>query len=383
GNFDKKINVNTNDELGTLADSMNYMSKTLKKTINNLYEEKNKLKKILTGMKEGVLAINSSGKIILFNESVKNILDVNENLNNKNLFASDIIKKEKVIKTYQESFENKKVVSNEMNLYNKEGKITKKILLNCSPIYINDDYFLGIVGLFENITKRWEYEQLQKDFVANVSHELKTPLSSIKGSAEVLFDGILNNEKKKKDYLKTIVKETERLEKLVNKILDLSELEANGFLQESINLNKFLKNISIFLKKRSDNENRKVDIVLPKEKLFVKINRDRLKQVLLNLFDNADKFSDESEIIEIGAKKIKNEVKVWVKDNGIGIPKNEIDNIWDRFYKIDKSRNPAKKGSGLGLAIVKKIIEESSGRVFVKSEYGKGSIFGFYLSLEK
>ncbi|MGM0437723.1 MAG: ATP-binding protein [Bacillota bacterium] len=385
GNFNKKIKVNSNDELGTLAESMNYMSDKLKSTIDNLHKEKNKLEKILIGMEEGVLVIDSKYKIVLFNDSVKNLLNFVNPSEQKNLYLTNSLEKNKVINSFKKSLEEKETITRELNIYDEKEKIDKRILLHCSPIYIQNNYCWGVVGLFQDITKRWKFEQLQKDFVANVSHELKTPLSSIKGSAEILLDNILKNPKKEEEYLKTIIKETNRLEGLVNKILDLSELEAAdfNFNEKLININKLIKNIVGIFKKDLYCSNRKLNIVLPEKDFYIKASKERLKQVLLNLIDNAHKFSDETEIIEIGAKKVNNEIKVWIKDNGIGIPKNELNNIWNRFYKIDKARRPSNKGSGLGLAIVKEIIEQNGGKVFAKSTLGEGSTFGFYLPLKE
>ena len=384
GNFEKRIKMDNDDELGTLAESMNYMSDTLKKTIDDLSEEKNKLKHILTGIEEGVLAVNSKGKIVLINNSAKKILGFNKNPENNNMFLVDVIDKKEILDIYKESLSKKELQSRELNIYNNNENIKKRILLHCSPIFIRENDFWGVVGLFQDITNRWKFEQLQKDFVANVSHELKTPLSSIKGSAEVLLDDILKDPNKKKEYLITIVKEADRLEGLVNNILELSELEVPDFdsNKEVININLFIKNIVNIFDKKFIESNREINIKLPEEKLKVKANKEKIKQVLLNLLDNAHKFSNKNQIIEIGAKKINNQIKVWIKDNGIGIPENELDNIWERFYKVDKARTPSKKGSGLGLSIVKEIIEQNGGKVFADSSLGKGSTFGFLLPVK-
>ncbi|MFP4662217.1 MAG: sensor histidine kinase, partial [Halanaerobiales bacterium] len=240
----------------------------------------------------------------------------------------------------------------------------------------------GVVALFQDISERWRFEQLQKDFVANVSHELKAPLSSIKGAGEILLDKVIVEPAKQDEYLKMIVEETDRLEDLVDDILILSELDANtsNYSRAKISVNDLLKKVSRIFRKIMDQENYSLQIILSEENIYIRESEEKLKQVLLNLLENAYKFSAGGSI-ELGVEYLKNELKFWVKDNGIGIPENELENIWERFYKVDKAHTPGKSGSGLGLSIVKQTIEDSGGRVFVESEYGNGSTFGFYLPL--
>lgn len=377
GQYGETVSVKENNEIGTLAESINYMSKTLEETVNNLVEEKNKLKYILTGMDEGVLTINEENEIILINVSARDLFNIHQkDIEKKRL--EDCIKNQEIIKVFKNSNQQKQEIQKE--LFVEQSGRRKRILVHCTPVFIDDNFF-GIVGLMQDISKRWRFEQLQKDFVANVSHELKAPLSSIRGAGEVLLDNVIKDPAKKEEYLKIILEEANRLEDLVNNILDLSELEGHSSDYNAGKVDAFQlvsQVTNIFRKKLRENKQR-LKIVNKEKDVYISADSERIKQVLLNLLDNAVKFSPENSVIEIGVKKQKGKVKFWVEDNGVGIPQKEQENIWERFYKVDKAHTPDDSGSGLGLSIVKKIVEKYGGEVFLESEPGEGSTFGFYL----
>ncbi|MFW5787906.1 MAG: ATP-binding protein [Halanaerobiales bacterium] len=378
GNFGQTVEVDEEDEIGTLAESLNYMSSTLKNTINDLTEEKNKLQHVLAGMEEGVLAVNSLGEVVLVNRAAQNFLNINTGKPvGKDLFS--ITEDKKIINMYSTTLDNKRVIKDEFT-YSGNGK-KRRALLHCNPIYDEDDNFWGVVGLFQDITERWRFEQLQQDFVANVSHELKAPLSSIRGAGEVLLDDIIDKPEKKREYLAMILDETNRLENLVNKILNLSELDTKRtkIKLESVNVEEIINEVTRIFTRSIEDGKFNFEQVFPAEAIKAKGNKTKLKQVLLNLLDNAVKFSEEGGKIILGAESKNKRVKFWVKDEGQGIPLDEQENIWTRFYKVEKAHTPGESGSGLGLSIVKQIIEESDGEVFVDSEPGEGTIIGFYL----
>lgn len=380
GAFGKTVSVEEKNEIGTLARSINYMSQKLNQTIDNLMEERNKLRHILTGMEEGVIAINDREEIILINNSARTFLDIKEKDSEKTRM-SHIIKNQEIKDIFKESTDNKRELQKEFYIKNERENKKKRVLVHCTPIFIEDDFF-GVVGLIHDISRRWRFEQLQKDFVANVSHELKTPLSSIKGAGEVLLDDVLQNPEQKKEYLNIILEEADRLKELVNNILKLSEVEGKKqeYNARRIEVNKLVSRTARIFKKKNDKAERDINLVLEKEDVFVEGNEKRFKQILFNLLDNAFKFSPADKKVELGVALVENSrVKIWVADQGIGIPAEEQKNIWERFYKVDKAHTPNDNGSGLGLAIVKRIVEKYNGEVFVESEYGKGSQIGFYL----
>ncbi len=378
GSFGKTIELKSNNlEIDDLAKSMNHMSRKLKETMDDLVQEKNKLNYILSGMDEGVLTINSQQEIILINNSLKGMLNL-EDEDTGQMF-DEVINDNSIIKVFEQSLEQNQPSYTEITI--EENKTKKRILIHCTPIYTHRDTLWGVVGIFQDISERWRFEQLQKDFVANVSHELKTPLSSIKGATELLTDEVVESPEDRRRYLKIILDEANGLTNLVDGILDLAEFDSRteAKSKEKLETGETLKNVAFVFKKGVRLDENRLQIKKPEKPILVRANPLNIKQVLLNLLDNAYKFSPENAPIELGALEQDREVKFWVKDQGIGIPKEEIENVWERFYKADKARNRQKSGSGLGLAIVKEIIEQHNGRVFVESKPNEGSTFGFFL----
>lgn len=215
--------------------------------------------------------------------------------------------------------------------------------------------------------------------MANVSHELKSPLSSIKGSVEILLDDIIKDPAEKKEYLKMILKESNSLSHLIDETLTLAEFDAGGveLNKEKINIRDLFENLRVFFK-NIKKENQSLDLELD-EDLSVYANHEKIRQVLINLLSNSVKYSAGDGNIILKAEKIKEQIKNSVADDGIGIPESEQQNIWERFYKVDKARTPGERSSGLGLAIVKQIVKEHQGQVSVESSSGEGSIFSFII----
>ncbi|MCK8823718.1 ATP-binding protein [Fuchsiella alkaliacetigena] len=376
GNFGKQISTDEQGEIKTLAESMNYLSTKLESTIEDLVKERNKLKYILTGMEEGVLAIDEQHQIILVNSAVKELFNLSAV---KGANFTEVIEHSGTKETYLESLATGQSYHEEFSL-NKNGT-PKRLLLHCTPIYTEKEEFWGVVGLFQDISERWRFEQLQKDFVTNASHELKAPLTSIQGSAEILLDGVVDSTVEEQDYLQIILQETNRLTKLVEEILELSEFEAQAgeLVMTEVNVKQLLTDVSTVFNKILIEEEIKLEVEKPTSELYIWANQEKIKQVLLNLLENAYKYSQGEDLIVLAAVAEGERVKFWVQDYGIGVPADELQNIWTRFYKVDKARTPTQEGSGLGLSIVKWIVEAHGGEVFVESELGQGSIFGFYL----
>lgn len=377
GEFGKTIATEKDiEEIDNLGASINQMSITLKETIDNLVEERNKLEYVLTGMDEGVLAINKNREIILINDAAVNLLAGGEQITGQQLQA--VVSDEKVVKMFNNVLEAREFYNNE--IFIEENGIEKRILVHLTPIIIEDSEFWGVVGLFQDISERWRFEQLQKEFIANVSHDLKTPLSSIKGATELLLDDVVDGPEKRAKYLEMIFEESNRLENLVEEILNLEEPAVSGSGRvEKVEVNQLMTEAGMVFEKIISSENLNLEINTVEEECYIRANKEKLKQVLLNLLDNAAKFSPENTIIKMGAEREDDEIKICVSDQGIGISEDELENIWERFYKVDKARTPGEKGSGLGLAIVRQIVNEQGGRVFVKSRPDQGSTFGFYL----
>ena len=374
GNFIEISDAYNTKELKNLTQSINEMSKTLAQNMNNLKEEKNKLNYILSGMEEGVLALNSERKIILLNQSFADVFISQRTAavdNTQNL--KKVINNQQVIKLIEESIEQRKNKSLEVKI-----KDSDKYLLLHSTAIFREGEFWGVVVIFQDISERWRFEKLQNDFVANVSHELKTPLSSIRGAAEIVYDGAVSRKKAKEKYLNMIIEESNRLETMVNNILSISELKSDILHRTKINFSQFLYNLLQDYKSVNSVEQ---DFIYQIEKnIEISIDADKIKRVVINLLDNAVKYSPEDGSIKIILTELDSKVKFAVRDQGPGVPESERKNIWERFYKVNKKGfQSQKRGSGLGLAIVKDIIELHNGRVYQKN-LELGSEFAFILN---
>ncbi|RAK09847.1 two-component system phosphate regulon sensor histidine kinase PhoR/two-component system sensor histidine kinase ResE [Halanaerobium saccharolyticum] len=373
GNFIELKNDHQTEELKNLAESINEMSKTLAQNMNNLKEEKNKLNYILSGMEEGVLALNPDQEIILLNQSFADVF-ISETAKPADPAQSleTLINNQQVITLIEESIAQKENKTLEIKIENSD----KYLLLHSTAIF-REGEFWGVVIIFQDISERWRFEKLQNDFVANVSHELKTPLSSIRGAAEIVYDGAVSRKKAKEKYLNMIIEESNRLETMVNNILSISELKSDILHQTRINFSQFLYNMLQDYKRVNDVEQ---DFVYQlEEDVEIELDADKIKRVVINLLDNAVKYSPPEGEITISLTESGSRVEFTVEDQGPGVPEAERKNIWERFYKINKkSFQSQKRGSGLGLAIVKDIIEMHGGSVYQKN-LEQGSKFAFVL----
>jgi len=380
GDYGKQLELNdesASQEINNLKESFNSLSINLKESITDLTKERNKLKYILTGMEEGVLAVDKTENVIVINNALNRIFYVSKNSvgeNYKNLNMPQQVKD-----SIEVALKNKESIKEEFTLSKEDNKNNnnRRIILRCNPIIMRGEVW-GVVVLFQDISDRWRFEKLQQDFVANVSHELKAPLSSIKGSAEILLDGIIKDKEKEKEYLEIVLNESDRLTELVDEILRLAEYQNQDFIKEkeTVNLKELIEEVSKTFNKSGPLADR-LEVINNAESVNIKASKASLKQVLFNFLDNARKFSAEGSKIKLIVDCDDEDAIVKVIDRGVGIPQDEIDNIWERFYKLDKVRTPGTSGSGLGLSICREIIQNHDGDVFVESEYGKGSTFGF------
>lgn len=336
--------------------------------------EEAKLESVLSSMFEGVLVVDKDGKILIMNPSLRKIFLVNYPPERKsvlevlrNVTIHDII--ERILKG------EKSLVSEEISLINPEERVLK---VNSAPIVRNGNTE-GAILVFHDITELRRLEKLRQDFVANVSHELRTPLTSIKGYAETLLDGALKDERNAKDFIEIIYHDSDRLAKLIDDLLDLSRIESGKLKMVllPVDILEVIKKAFAVLapqaKKKSITINLDSSPDLPK----VLADESRLSQVVLNLLDNAIKYTPEGGKVFIFAFTKEQYVQVDIKDTGIGIPPESLPRIFERFYRVDKARSRQLGGTGLGLSIVKHIVLAHGGQVWVESELEKGSTFSF------
>ncbi|PUU91457.1 ATP-binding protein [Halanaerobium sp.] len=376
GEYGKKVEIKekgASKEIKLLSESINLMSGKLEQTIKSLAEEKNKLKHVLSGMEEGIVAVNSSGRIILTNQSAESLFNFEEDIRDKEI--SEVKLYPEVTEVFEQIISKEKAAQEQL-IISKEDT-NQYYLVHFTAIRLEDDSFWGGVAIFHDISERYRFEKLQREFVANVSHELKSPLSSIRGSVEILLDGIIENPEEKREYLKMILRESNSLSHLIDETLTLAEIDAGGveLNKDQLQIKELFENLKVFFKNiKKDGQSLQIEV---DPGLKVRANREKLRQVLVNLLSNSVKYSAETGRIKLKAEREKAQIRFSVADNGVGIPDSEQKNIWERFYKVDKARTPGDRSSGLGLAIVKQIVKEHQGEVFLESSEGEGSTFSF------
>lgn len=363
GDLGKRASIYNNDEIGSLANTFNNMADQLQSKINDSLDKQNKLEAILESMESGVIALDNNERIILINQYSQKLFDLSDNILGKEI-SSCIIDYD-LINFIREIPD---IDSKEIKLFHPNNK---EIRIKKAPIVSSEGKVIGIVIAVQDITDIKRLENMRSEFVANVSHELKTPLTSIKGFAETLR--YVDDKDTKNKFLGIIDKETERLTNLINDILILSNIEnLHKMESEYFKPSEVIENTIDILKKQANKKN----VTLDFENMFhgeILGSEDKFYQMTLNLIENAIKYSNDCGNVRIVIFKKDNYLIFEVIDNGIGIPQEDIPRIFERFYRVDKSRST--RGTGLGLAIVKHIVKLFNGDITVRSELGKGTVF--------
>lgn len=380
GDFSQTVEVKSDDEIGQLAEMFNLLREKLDFTLSEISNEKNKLETILTYMADGLVAIDLDGAIIHANPAAREMLGIEES---EDLTGA----------TYESLLghlsEGMKLSTIKENCIDEGGQDTFDY--GSTTYAVRYDRFkddegqdVGIIIIMQDITERQKLENMQKDFVANVSHELKTPLTTIKSYTETLLDGALDDKDTAVKFLNIVDMEADRMNRLVKDLLQLSRLD---YRQEKWNIkenniialiNMAITKVEMTAKQKSQQLNKFYDI---NDDIRVLIDRDRFEQVMMNILSNAIKYTQPGGQIDVNAQVEESTVVVVVHDNGIGMAENEIPRIFERFYRIDKARSRAMGGTGLGLAITKQIVEEHHGKIEAESKAGNGTTITITLPL--
>lgn len=371
GDFSQVVSVKSNDEIGRLAEMFNLLREKLDYTLSEISSEKSKLETILKNMADGLLAIDLKGRIILANPSAMVMLSISH---------KDIVEKgyNDIIGKYS-----KNLLFDRIRENCKDGGAHDTFDYSGMSFAVRYDRFkdendedVGIIIVLQDITEQQKLENMQRDFVANVSHELKTPLTTIKSYTETLVEREINDCETIKSFLTIVDAEADRMSRLVRELLQLSRLDykQEKWFKKEINLLNVVKSAVTKVEMTASNKGQHLNCIFDvKHKIMTVIDRDRIEQVLLNILSNAIKYTPDGGRIDIDAFKDDSHAHIIVSDNGIGISEKELSRVFERFYRVDKARSREMGGTGLGLAIAKQIIEEHDGTIGIESQIGKGS----------
>ncbi|WP_160723968.1 two-component system histidine kinase PnpS [Bacillus sp. USDA818B3_A] len=374
GNYRARTKVNRFDDTGMLGSSINMLAENLQELTKVRDMQQDRLSALIENMGAGLILIDSRGFINLVNKGYIDIFQINPSgYLNKQYY--EVIDYEEINQLIAEVFRTEQKVRKQLRL---PLQIERKYFMVYGvPIIGVNNVWKGVLLVFHDISEIKKLEQMRKDFVANVSHELKTPVTSIKGFTETLLDGAMNNKETLQSFLSIILKESDRLESLIRDLLELSKIEQHGFqlnLQQ-VDLTSLLQDVINLLDGKAKVKNIELRFDCKQEEVLVRGDTDRLKQVFINLISNAISYTPADGSVSIILVDLEQMVRILVKDTGVGIGKEDIPRIFERFYRVDRARSRNSGGTGLGLAIVKHLIDAHHGSIRVKSKLGEGSEF--------
>ena len=378
GDYSQVLDMQGNTEITNITNNLNDLSEVIRLTQENLEQESKRLHSILSYMTDGVLATNRRGQITMINDMAKRQLGVeSDDALNQNIL--ELLK-------IEDEYELRDLItqSPEMMIYsqNVNGEYIS-LRVRFALIRRESGFISGLVAVLHDTTEQEKEERERRLFVSNVSHELRTPLTSVKSYLEALDEGALYDPVAP-DFIKVSLNETNRMMRMVTDLLHLSRIDnATSHLDvELINFTAFITFIlNRFDKMRSQDQEKKYELVrdYPITSVWIEIDTDKMTQVIDNILNNAIKYSPDGGKITVSMKTTDDQMILSISDQGLGIPKEDLPKIFDRFYRVDKARSRAQGGTGLGLAIAKEIIKQHNGFIWAKSEYGKGSTFTIVL----
>ena len=378
GDYSQVLDMQGSSEITNITNNLNDLSEVIRLTQENLEQESKRLNSILSYMTDGVLATNRRGQIIMINDMAKRQLGVErDEALNQNILELLRIDDEYELRDLITQSPELMIDSQDVN-----GEYIS-IRVRFALVRRESGFISGLVAVLHDTTEQEKEERERRLFVSNVSHELRTPLTSVKSYLEALDEGALS-EPVAPDFIKVSLDETNRMMRMVTDLLHLSRIDnaTSNLDVELINFTAFITFIlNRFDKIKSQDENLKYELIrdYPITSVWIEIDTDKMTQVIDNILNNAIKYSPDGGKITVCMKTTDDQMILSISDQGLGIPKEDLPKIFDRFYRVDKARSRAQGGTGLGLAIAKEIIKQHNGFIWAKSEYGKGSTFTIVL----
>ena len=382
GDYSQVLDMQGSSEITNITNNLNDLSEVIRLTQENLEQESKRLNSILSYMTDGVLATNRRGQIIMINDMAKRQLGVerDEALNQNILELLKI----------DDEYELRDLITQSPELMIDSQDVNGEYIslrVRFALVRRESGFISGLVAVLHDTTEQEKEERERRLFVSNVSHELRTPLTSVKSYLEALDEGALS-EPVAPDFIKVSLDETNRMMRMVTDLLHLSRID-NATSNLDVELTNFTAFITFILNRfdkiKSQDENLKYELIrdYPITSVWIEIDTDKMTQVIDNILNNAIKYSPDGGKITVSMKTTDDQMILSISDQGLGIPKQDLPKIFDRFYRVDRARSRAQGGTGLGLAIAKEIIKQHNGFIWAKSEYGKGSTFTIVLPYDK
>lgn len=369
GHLGRRLFLKEKGEIGELAKNINEMAHEMKARLKQSEEEKHKVEAILKNLSDGLMLLDTRGRILLCNEAVKKLFTIESEIEGSTV--AEVIRNAELMEVIDEVVREESSVSREISVaYPRE----LHLLATATPFYTYSvkKKLSGVVMTLHDITRLKHLEEMRKDFVANVSHEIKTPITAIKGFAETLLDGAIDDKENARKFLETIKNHSERLNSLVSDLLTLSRIEMGDIdlHKHNVNINNLIDTVFTTLRDKAEAKGLFLKKALPPEPFEISADRDKLIQILLNLVDNGIKFTDEGRVT-VGMEKAGGRTILFVEDTGTGIPKKHLPRLGERFYRVDKARSRELGGTGLGLAIVKHLVKAHGWNMEIESTQGR------------
>jgi two-component system, OmpR family, phosphate regulon sensor histidine kinase PhoR len=378
GDFSHRLHSVGSAEIGSLAETMNTMAAQLEERLQTVSKERNQREAVLSSMVEGVLAVDTSGHIISMNKAAAQFFNVFQPDTAAGRSLEEVFRNVKLQKFVRDVLEGQETRECEITVQNSR---TYYLQARGTNLFGLQGRRIGAVVVFNDVSRLRRLETLRRDFVANVSHELKTPITSIKGFVETLLDGAVSKPEEADRFLKIIAKHADRLNSIIEDLLMLSRLEQDG--TEGVDMQKtglcgILHSAAEVCEQRATARNITIQVECADE-LTAVINPPLIEQALINLIGNAVKYSTDGKVVAVSARSGTGGIILAVKDQGYGIEEQHFERLFERFYRVDKGRSRQEGGTGLGLSIVKHIAQAHGGTVSVQSQYGTGSVFSIFL----
>lgn len=368
-----RVKVGKQDEIGELGNAINAMADSLQVQMTRIQQNENQLESVLDNMINGIVMIDRSGKIVLMNRRAEEVLGFSARELVGRHFA-EAKQQYELSQMIQEGLKSKEHLREEITFYFPEERLLE---LNLVPIQPEGNEFSGVLLVLQDVSAIRRLERMRSEFVANVSHELKTPITAVKGFAETLLGGAVNDEETARSFLQIIFDESDRLNRLIGDILELSKIESRRvpLVFSPVEVDTFIdKSIKLV---QSEADRKHIELSMSIEPgLYVEADEDRLRQIVMNLLSNGINYTPEGGKVSLNVEGIGDDyIRIQISDSGIGIPKKDLPRIFERFYRVDKARSRSSGGTGLGLSIVKHLVELHKGTISVNSAVGVGSTF--------